>query len=323
MATRDDSALRALLQRATRPLPEVSWSEPEDLVRHSFEAMVDRVEGDVRTIGSSGSLCLHGAGVATHSAALAEVGEIISSWQRAVTAVGASLEDIHSARGRIPASVTQRTELALTAAPGAGSLVLRIHPTSDALEETAPNGQARLLESPRPLVDRAATELFDLLSIGSSGPGHVDDVARRLRTHGARVGSALRSLATALAESAVSFEVTWREPGSSTLRASWTPAEARWVKSFIEGRDLDTEEEIITGEAITVSSRERWLVDTEEGPEKVTVADLSPEAIRRVSPGDLVELRVETRTRAQPDGRLLTKRSAIALISVEAPGDES
>lgn len=262
MATDSGSSYLGLIAKATHPLPDPTWLEPGDLSRQSVEALVGEREGDARGLASAGTLRLHGPGVEGHAAELDRVGAIAASWQRAVTAVGASLENVKTMRGRLSASQI--------------------------------------------LSQIAGVDLEDTDAIGA-----------RLREFGPRVASSLRNLATVLVESDIELDAAWRD--APTRHASWNVHQARWAKDFIEGRDLDSDEEDVHGLAVTVSNRERWLLETPERAEKVAVADLSLEDVRRVRPGDMVALRVRTTTRVQPDGTSIVRRQAIRVVDVR-PG---
>lgn len=319
MATSD--GFRALLARATREIPPATWQEPADLVRYSQESLVADEHGDARVLRSAGSLRLHGDGVDEHSVDLDEVGKISVLWQKSVTSMGAALEDIRSARGPLPAGIVRKTRLQLTSSPGPGSVVLRIAPRADPLAETEPEGARPLVGGKRPLADRASETLLSLFQeVAGADASSVDGISLRLRELGPRVASSLQALATALTNADIALDATWREPGAPTRRAAWSTSDARWIRDFIEGRELDAAVETFTGVAATVSNRERWLIETEEGAEKVVASALGLEDVRRVRSGDTVSLRVRTTTKTQPDGTTRTRREAIALLDVQPPG---
>lgn len=316
MAT-SESAFRDLMATLSEPLPEATWSDPGDLSRISVEAMVAQVEGDARSLASSGALSLHGPVVVEHSVDLSDVGAISLAWQRAVTAVGAALEDIKSLMGRVPADITRRTTLMLNAAPLPGSLVLHLEPKSEALAETEPGGNRPMVDPTRPLADRASEQLIGLLgSLATASVDDLDSIAGQMRSSGPRVASAVRTLAQAVHSAGVSFDASWEEPHHPTARLSLTPQQAKWVKEFVDGRDLDADEAEFEGTARTVSDAERWLIETPEGSVKVDANVLTVEQVRSVRPGDVVRLRVRVRVRQQPDGTTHTMREALDVLSV-------
>lgn len=324
MATSDEPSYLALLRAASDP-PAVTWERPEDLTRMGVEAMVaSQHDFPTRTLASQGSLRLHGPGVQGHSADLAGTGAIAVAWQRAVDSVGASLEGVKSLRGRIPLDISRRCALALSAVPGGGSLVLSITPKMDHLPEVEPRGDVAMFEPPRPLADRASEKLITLCSVvGRATPQDADAAAEQLRLLGPRVASALRGLATAVSTSNVSFDTTWEEPNAPTARSSWTVQQAVWVRTFVDGRDLDAEEEELFGVARTVSDSERWLVEVDGEQVRVDATDLPHSQVRRVRPGDAVAMLVRLAQREQPDGSVRITRSVVELLDVETEVGES
>src|SRR4051794_27031263 len=133
MASSERPALAGLLARSG-PLPPATWTTPEDLGRASVEAMVAAAEGSPRGMPSRGRLRFWGDLSDDNRADLDRFGAIISAWQRTLSAVGASLEGIRSARGSLPRDLTHRTTLVVTSSPGAGSVVLLIEAKSEPLE---------------------------------------------------------------------------------------------------------------------------------------------------------------------------------------------
>jgi hypothetical protein len=321
MATSD--AFRELLAGAIRTVAPATWTEPEDLVRMGRESLIADEYGDARILPSEGTLRLHGGGVVGHAVDLDEVGFISAQWQRAVTAMGAALEGVATARGQVPADIRSRTRLSLVAAPGTGSVVLNIAPKSAPLPEVAPDGAVPLIDAPHPLADRASSRLIGLLSeAGSATAETTDAITGEFRDLGPRVASALQGLATRLAASDISLDVAWREPEAPTVRASLNSSQARWLREFIEGRELDASTDELEGTVVTVSNRERWLVETELGPERVVASKLGLGDVRRVRSGDNVRLRVRTTTRTQPDGTNRVRREAIEIMDVTQPEDD-
>ena len=311
---------RALLGRAVRELPQATWVEPGDLVRYGQELMASEEHGDARVLRSTGTIRLHGAGVEDHAIDLDQVGAISMLWQRAVTSFGAALEEVRTSRGKLPDSITRRTRLRLTASPGEGSVVLRIAPRANPLSEVEPDGLRPLIGVPRPLADRASDALLDVFrQVSEPGAESAELVSQRLRVLGPRASSSLQALAAALSEADIALDAAWREPGASTSRASCSVGDSRWLRSFIEGRELDATFDVFSGTVATVSNRERWLVETEEGLEKVVASALENDDVRRVRSGDFVTLRVRTTMRTQPDGTVRTKREALDIIEVLSP----
>jgi hypothetical protein len=315
------SSFRELLARARTEVPPATWEEPEDLTRYSREALIAQVEGDARVERSEGRLRLSGQGVSGHAIDLEDVGSITLHWQRAVSAIGASLEDVRTARGTLPAHILQRTRMRLIAAPGAGSVVLRVAPSVDALVEAEPGGSRPLVDPPRPLADRASEALIELLGkTRNAGMAQVDSLGSTLRDHGPRVASALQGLAVAIASASVNFDVAWTEPGAPTLRAAWSPGDAEWIRKFIDGRELTSDTEPFTGTVATVSDRERWLVESGDEVARIDAAAIPLQDVRKVRPGDEVTLNVKTTRKYLPDGSVRTSRVALSLVEVRGMG---
>lgn len=320
MATSDRELMFQALAEAERrhgSLPEVDWETPEDLSRLSLESFVQSRGEDVRHATSRGQLRLSGAGVIGHSAPLADVAALSGAWQKAVSAVAASLEGFTSVRGKLKSEIQRRSELVLTAAPAPGSLILTIEPKASPMAEVEPNGQPAMLDRNRPLADKASERLVTLLEhLGKADPGEsVEQVAAEMRELGPRVASAVRGLAKAVETANVKLETAWVEPERATVRSAWTASEAKWVHDFVDGRDLDAEEVEVEGLVVTVSAAQRWCI---EGNDEVTYfldpSELSPEVVHSVKVHDQVKAVARMAVREQADG---TQRAQYTLRSVE------
>lgn len=316
------SPLAELLARipagADLPMPTTS----RDVDRLAAESHHQREGLIVRDLRSHGTLRLHGQTEGEHAAPLALVGSVATAWQKAVTAVGAALEGMTQARGRLPLATVVRTTLEVLAPPSPGSLVVELSPVADPVEEAEPKGNVAMFDAERPLADQAAGRLIELCRVlAEADPQRMDDLADEIRTLGPRVGGAVRGLAEALAGSALDLEASWEEPGRPTIRSDWSPQAATWVAAFIKGRDLDAEKSVLTGVAVTVSERERWLVTDDAGEAVyVQVGSLTPEDTHSVRPSDRIELEIESTSRVTPTGEVHTTRKALRLLKVQ-PGD--
>jgi hypothetical protein len=265
---------------------------------------------------SYGSLRLYGDGMQAHSAELGHVGLIAAMWQKAVSATGAALERVQSLRGALPAEITQRTTLLLSTAPTPGSIVLHLEPKSEALDEVEPHGMA-MIEPPRPLADRASSQLISLLGdMEVVESRRVESLAASLRDLGPRVGSTLSQLAQAIHRSDITLDASWVEPGISPMKATIGPHTAKWIRTFVAGRGLDAEEQYLTGTLRTISDRERWLVELDNGEtERMAASELSESEVAKWRVGTTVQLRVRVTLREQPDG---TARRASTILQVSA-----
>lgn len=315
MAT-SESAFESLMARA-ESLPEPTWSAAGDLGRRSLEAMIAKQVGDVREALSRGRLRVHGSGVEGHSAPLGSIGQIAAHWQRAVSAVGASLEGARVHRGRLSDTIVHRTTLMLTASPAPGSVILNLTPRSDPFVEVAPDGQRSLVETERPLADRANEALIGLLCEAAAAGPDGSGLADHMRELGARVASNVKELARTLNAANFDLDASWLEPGHPTARATVSAGVAGWLAQFVDGQALDSYEEELTGIAHTLSDVARWRIDTEDGPRFVDVAELTPEEISRPRVGDIVRLRVRIQPTERPDGTSSEAYTALALLGVD------
>lgn len=307
MATSDSSAFESLMARATVPLPPVTWERGGDLARMSVESMTAR-HGEARELASVGAVRLSGAGVTGHAANLDEVGKIATLWQRCVTAVGAALEGVQSAAGRIPDRVVFQTQLQLVASPGPGSVVLALSPKSDPFGRRADEERPFFLME-RPLADRASEELINLLAAASSAGPADDELSNLFRYLGPRVGTSVKALANALDRGHFDFEVSWEEPERPTRRAAVPAGTSGWLRDFVSGRELDSGEDTIEGTIRTVSDFSKWAVDTGAGIRSVDASALPVEVIRAVRVGDNVRIHVRVDVTERPDGATTTRLS--------------
>jgi len=310
MAT-PESAYELLMRRA-RDLPEATWAEPGDLGRRSIEAMVASQIGDARDLLSRGMLRLSGAGVAGHSAPLSSVGQVALQWQRAVSAVGASLEGLRTSAGRLPEGVVQRTTLMLRAAPVPGSVILELTPKSNPLVEVAPEGMRPIFDPPRPLSDLATGTLIELLQ-GAVNPGpDASELGAQIRQLGARVASTVKVLASTLDDSHFDLDAVWMEPGQPTARVSLSAGTAGWLAAYVTGEALDSYEDELSGVVHTVSDVAKWLIETSEGRRSVDASELPPEDIGLPRVGQTIRLRVRVQSTERPDGS-----SSVTLTALE------
>ncbi len=316
----DDSPLGRLLARTEPSEHQPADFAPGDSARLSMESFVAATSGTARSIRSSGRLRLHGAGVEGAAADLADVGRIATSWQKAVAAVGAALEDIKSIRGALPQDVLRRTALVLDASPAPGSVVLNIMPKANPLAEAEPDGAPRLFDAPRPLADRASEQLIQLLGRAANASlTTLDELSATMMELGPRVGGSLSALGTALEKANITLDAIWREPEHRTVRAEVTPSEARWIQDFVAGRDLDAEEESLSVTLVTISNAERWLVEIGDKRRHMDATDVSPEVVSTLHVGQSVQLLVRTAFREQPDGVTRKSHRILAVSPTDGP----
>lgn len=318
--TPETSSLRRLMRkRGLDNLPDADWASVDDIGRGSIEGFIQLHEGETRTERSTGRLRLHGVMVEQHRADLDDVSKVGIAWQRAVNAVGAALEGVRSATGRLNADITSRLQLQLVAAPAPGSLVLHVEPKANPLGEVdGAHGQRELFGDRRPLADRASERLIALC--GALANAHLkDDEANavQLLELGPRTARAVSSLASVLSSASFDLDAAWEEPGHPTLAMTMNSSQARRVKQFVEGRHLDTEDITVVGIAHTVSDVDRWVIEVDGVNEKFDAADVPRELWRgKFRVGDEVHLRVRVTPNERPDGTTRFHRNVLDLLQV-------
>lgn len=321
MAISDE--LRARLQDYTDSLTEDDVSRlqqrtPQDWNRAGLEAMVKQLD-DVRGMSSRGTLRFHGTSVEGHRASLSTIGLISDAWQRSITAVGAAIEGIRSARGQVPSSIAERTALMLEATPAPGSVVFNIVPKSDALEEIEPTGERPLSDEwrGRPLVDRASETVVSLLAdMAQANLEATENLAHALGELGARVGASLSHLAGSIAKSGMALDSVWQEPEHETVRSRVTPEQARWIGHFISQRKLYREEDTLTGYLRTISFDDKWRIVLDDGNElRLDASDVPENVARKQNLDNRVAMTVEITHSIRPDGG---QSSTYKLLHVEA-----
>lgn len=305
-----------------------TWTSGDDLGRMSVEAMVERSTGEVRDLSSTGRLSLTGAGVIGHAADLDVAGRIATGWQRALHAVGASLEGHASLRGQLPFHITHRTQMLLSPTLLPGSLLLQISPKQSGLLEVAPDGQKALpgTDDTRPLADRASEHLIGLLSDAVTASVSVTaELAAEFREIGPRATVAVSELSQLLDRGNVALAVSWMEPGHATARTEITASQARWLHEFVAGKHLDAAELTLDAIVHTVSDIEKWTVEANGEVIKVTARELAPDVIRTVNVGDRIVLRVRVASRIRADDQTRTTYEALELVGkldADAPAAE-
>lgn len=296
-------------------LTELSQGDWGRLSRDAF--LSNRIPGGARMVLSAGTLRLSGPSVVANTADLSAVGALATAWQRAVSATGAALEQFRSLRGALPSAVQYRTALVLSAAPEPGSVLLRVEPKANPLEEAESSENVAIVAPNRPLADRAAEQLIGVL--GKAANVHLteqDAIAGELSELGPRAGSALGVLARVLDRENLTLDATWAEPQTATRRATVTPSTARWIADFVSGRGLDSEEDTIDGVLRTVSDRERWLVEVDGEDIRMDASHVSASAEGR-SVGERVTLRVLVAPTLRPDGSTPKKYTILEVIAAE------
>jgi len=244
--------------------PARTWAQPGDLGRMSIQSFVSR-----QTVGiprSTGALRLFGQGVAGSSVRLDLVGIICQEFQRLVVSVGASLEGVKTARGRISEAIARRARLNLSASPMPGSLILDLTPELDPESERVRPGQpALLVDDPEPLADRSVKSILEVLRKASRPDPDASELGELLNELGPRVASSVSLLAKVFAEDEMDVELAWAQANQATDVAALSAGAARWLRGFVTARHLDESPVTFTGVLRTVSDRRPLELETDEG----------------------------------------------------------
>lgn len=285
--------------------------EAGDVSRMSMQTFIAQAtRAPIRSARSSGALRFSGPGVQHNRAELDDIGRLSSAWQRAISATGAALTGARGSKGRLPRDVLLRTQLLLTASPAAGSIVFHLEPKQSPLDEVQPTkGQEALTEdlTARPLADRAAEALVNLLATGEESPEGAETMSEILRELGPRVGSAVTYLAHAIDAANVTVDAAWQEPDHGTRRAKVTPSVAKYIAQVIEGRGLDAEPVRLVGRLRTISDSQRWVLDLGEETVRLDASELPESELRKWNLHDEVAVEASHSVQERPDGRTVNR----------------
>lgn len=111
--------------------PEATYDVPEN----PADAALSGVAAFVREHSagqepeSTGIIHITGPSALGNSAPVKAVGNLLTSIQSTIDAVGASLMGNRSAEGALPSAITSRTEMSLIASPMPGSVVIQVAPS--------------------------------------------------------------------------------------------------------------------------------------------------------------------------------------------------
>lgn len=262
----------------------------QDLGRVSIERHMGHREL-TRTGPSVGALKLTGPGVVGHEAALEDVSQMGSAFQKLVSSVGAAIGGFRHIRGRIPNEYLTKTALGLRAAPRAGSIILDLAPMIGPERELRRGGEM-ISTSDTQLVDSAMASLGVLIAAASEQEsGLTDTFSKEVRAMGPRVASALRGFAQATSGSGFNLDMEWVQPLHSTVGFSLSAKDAVWIVHLISGQKLDAEDVRVHGVLRTVSHGQKWeLLDSEFGRLVIDTSELGGRPWADWNPDDLVEI---------------------------------
>jgi hypothetical protein len=312
----DDDFLIGLLEDAVTEGLAFDWTTSDDLARRSRETLAARMAPG-RPGTSRGEMHLAGSGVVGHSIRLADLGGILNSFQRTVAAVGGALDGITSSRGSLPASLLQRTNLRLDAAPAPGSVRLAITPEQSPAAELYPDGEVPLDDIDRPLADRSLDEVIRLLRAGATS----DPTAREFREEfvelGPRAASAVRAFLKIVADDDLDLNLSWREPRRPTISATLTAAEARFLEQVIANNGLDDDELNVRGIVHTISDRRPIDLEVDGSMIRVQLGEQLPPDIHTLNVGDAVDARINVTTEQRAGGDEVVTYTLISIARVD------
>jgi hypothetical protein len=308
--------LQDLRDRIAASVPEATWTEPEDLSRISFEALVSQTLAG-RVLDSCGTVHLTGDGVNVHQASLSALGSVMTSFQKLIDAAGAAIRGVTSPRGRLPSDIVRLTKLDLATSPLPGSVRLVVTPATRAVDEIADDVPlASFAPEDDQLADKAALLAFDLIDEGVKAGPDADQFAASVRSQGPRVASSLRGFADALAEGLFDVDLGWEQPGRPTRRVKAARADAVRISSLIEGRDLDDEEVTLEGIVVRVSKEKTALVIEDRSGEVLQIkrGKVSDDQLRPVHVDSHVRVKVMESVRESAGG---TQSSIFMALSID------
>ncbi|AEI11862.1 hypothetical protein [Cellulomonas gilvus] len=299
-------------QLASTPI-EVTWSTPGDLARQSMEAVADE-PAPGRQMISLGTLHMAGDGVTGSAARMSAIGEVMTTFQRLVTAVGAAQEGFTALRGTFPAALLAKTQLRLIASPRLGSVVLDFMPEVPPADELYGRVGVPLIDEPRTQrADEAVVEVINMLQAAQDLSADVDEspLVEDLVGRGPRVAAALREFAKTLATSDFETDLSWRQPGEPTRRTTLPAQDAARLFSLIASRELDHGEAVIEGVIHTVSDKTALAIETDDGAwEYVRGSRLPPDALAGIRWGSRVRVIADTVEVRKPGGEVTVRYTA-------------
>jgi hypothetical protein len=260
-------------------------------------------------------LRLTGEGVVGASAPMEHVARVMSSFQRLVTAWGASLEGVKSLRGAFSAGIQARTRLRLVAGIAPGSVVLNLAPDLSPVQELTPDGMEAMFGQPvSQRLDQVLEQVSALVEDASEvGPDASDaKLVAALVDLGPRAASCLRSFSEQLSSGRFDLDVEWAEPDRSTRRGSITASQAGRLAKVITGRELDQGEVTITGVLHTVSDvGVPWEVEAAGQRFRVKRGLVTAEMVRAARPsvGATVKVTAQVSLKEGPGGEKVEYRA--------------
>ena len=280
------------------------------------------IRGDAAEDSSVGFLHVTGPSVAGHTAPARAVGELLSSFQKAVDAVGASIQGVTSLGASIPTALLRRTELSVVASPIPGSVVIEIMPTMSRELDFRPAMSALFqvedVSDARPLADMAVGKLID--AVGSYNPTEPAGQAflDNLSELGPRASSAMKGLCASIGNGGFDLDVKWKEPKRSERRVSVSNDNAKSMVQVIQEASTIVEDVEIVGtlETNTNSVKDRLRIKMDDGSEAlVSLGDIETSSLVDVYLGQRVRVKAVRQTSKRPGGREGTNLMGVSIVS--------
>lgn len=220
------------LQQIEEALAEIDPAQSERyfgvrMMQQSLERRRDQMLADVR---GWLNLILTRDSHAGTGAELSLVAGVLTSLQESIASIGQVIAGQPTARGLIPATIKEATELRVASAQP-GSLNLRLVPATDAQEPLFEDGQESLLEL-------SVGHLIDLLSRAG---GDREDLLQEVAYLGPRVTSHVQMLTHWLAEGEATASLEWRSKNlaRSTYLETSSATQLREVLREVEEESRD------------------------------------------------------------------------------------
>ncbi|WP_138733094.1 hypothetical protein [Modestobacter excelsi] len=293
------------------------WSTASDLTRMGVESMAaEQTLG--RVLRSHGVVRLTGPAVDANSARMDGAGELLTKLQKLVTALGASMEGSKSQVGSLAERFRSATQLRLLAGTAPGSVMLFVVPEAAPAEELYPTGEVPLVDDQRPLVDRSADALIDVLSEASSPAADSVALGREIDDYGARVAAGIKGLASAVLDSGIELEWSWAVPNQNRRTARLSMGTARWLGELVAGQSLDVEPVQLVGTLRTISDHSAWELRTDaEETVRIKRGDIPDAVTSSLWIGQRVRVDAELAMHVSPGGIERPEYTAIEVTSLD------
>lgn len=297
------------------------WIDADDLGRLHLQSFATTTSDHLELNQSRGMLRLTGNGVRGHALNLDDAGLVLSNFQRLVTSAGAACRGVKSSRGRIARDIAERTQLALTASPGRGSVTLEFEPVIQESDERYPKGKIPLINPNIPLIEESLDITFDVLNAAAHLDGKRDSIDELFKGLGVRVASAALALTEGAASSSLDLNLTWQRPGVAGRKLKVSAQQSATFSSILRGRGLDSDIEKFSGVLRTISDRRKIDLETAdpENPGEVIVlpiakgdVDLTPYRLEQA-----VEITVKTQIVQRPGGSEQRRYTAAFITSLD------